>query len=114
MIRRGDIWWVNFSPGKGSEPSGRRPGLIVQCDALNESRLNTVIMAAITSNMKFSEAPGNVVLRKGESNMPRQCIVNVTQIKSVDRMSLKEKIGSLSDKRMDEVVEGLKMVMDMD
>ena len=113
VIRRGDIYWVNFSPGKGSEPVGRRPGLAIQCDALNESRLNTVIMAAITSNLKFSGAPGNVALKKGESNMPKPCVINVTQLKSVDKASLIEKIGSLSDERMQEVVEGLKLAMDI-
>lgn len=113
MIRRGDIYWVDFSPGKGSEPRGRRPGLVVQCDALNESKLSTVVMLAITSNLKFGELPGNVSLRKGEANMPKRCVVNVTQLKSVDKSSLAEKIGSLPGKKMEEVDAGLKLVMDL-
>jgi mRNA interferase MazF len=95
VIRKGSIYWVDFSPGKGSEPIGRRPGLVVQNDILNDSNLNTVIMLAITSTMKFKELPGNVGLKKGEANVPKKCVVNVTQIKSVDKKSIKEKIGTL-------------------
>lgn len=114
VIQRGDIYWVNFSPGKGSEPTGRRPGLVIQSNALNDSKLNTLVMLAITSTLKFGELPGNVTLRKGEANMPRKCVINVTQIKSVDKMSLMEKIGNLSNQKIEEVVQGLKLVMDMD
>jgi len=111
VIRKGSIYWVDFSPGKGSEPIGRRPGLVIQNDILNDSKLNTVVMLAITSTMKFGELPGNVVLRKGEANLPKKCVINTTQIKSVDKTSIKEKIGPLSNKRMDEVLEGLKLVL---
>ena len=111
VIRKGSIYWVDFSPGKGSEPIGRRPGLVIQNDILNDSKLNTVIMLAITSTMKFGELPGNVILRKGEANLPKKCVINITQIKSVDKTSIKKKIGTLSKKRMDEVHEGLKLVM---
>jgi mRNA interferase MazF len=113
VIRKGTIYWVDFSPGKGSEPKGRRPGLVFQSDILNDSKINTVIMLSITLTMKFGEIPGNVILRKGEANLPRRCVINVTQIKSVDKSSVKEKIGSLSKKRMDEVHEGLKLVMSL-
>jgi mRNA interferase MazF len=113
VIRKGSIYWVDFSPGKGSEPIGRRPGLVIQNDILNDSNLNTVIMLAITSTMKFGELPGNVSLRKGEANLPKKCVINVTQIKSVDKTSIKEKIGTISKKRMDTVQEGLKLVMSL-
>jgi mRNA interferase MazF len=111
VIRKGSIYWVDFSPGKGSEPLGRRPGLVVQNDILNDSNLNTVIMLAITSTMKFGGLPGNVILRKGEANLPKKCVINVTQIKSVDKKSIKEKIGTLSKEREGEVHAGLKLVM---
>ena len=113
VIRKGSIYWVDFSPGKGSEPIGRRPGLVIQNDILNDSKLNTVVMVAITSTMKFGELPGNVILRKGEANLPKKCVINTTQIKSVDKTSIKEKIGTLSNKRMDEVLEGLKLVLNI-
>jgi mRNA interferase MazF len=113
VIRKGSIYWVDFSPGKGSEPMGRRPGLVLQSDILNDSKINTVIMLSITSTLKFGELPGNVILRKGEANLPKRCVINVTQIKSVDKSSVKDKIGALSKKRMDEVQEGLKLVMSL-
>ncbi len=113
VIRSGSIYWVDFSPGKGSEPMGRRPGLVIQNDALNDSNLNTVIMLAITSTLKFGDLPGNIILQKGEANMPKRCVINVTQIKSVDKKSIKENIGALSDERMAEVYQGLKLVMNM-
>ena len=113
VIRKGSIYWVNFSPGKGSEPIGRRPGFVIQSDIINDSNLNTVIMLAITSTMKFGELPGNVVLKKGEANVPKKCVINVTQIKSVDKKSIKEKIGTLTKKRVDEVNKGLKLVMNL-
>jgi mRNA interferase MazF len=111
VIRKASIYWVDFSPGKGSEPMGRRPGLVIQSDILNDSKLNTVIMLAITSTIKFGELPGNVVIRKGEANLPKRCVINTTQIKSVDKKSIKEKIGTLSKRRMDEVYDGLKLVL---
>lgn len=114
VIRNGSIYWVDFSPSKGSEPSGRRPGLVIQNNLLNDSKLNTVIMLAITSTLKFGELPGNVVLRKGEANLPKRCVVNVTQIKSVDKNSLQEKIGTLSAERLAEVHQGVKLIMDFE
>ncbi|MBE9582818.1 MAG: type II toxin-antitoxin system PemK/MazF family toxin, partial [Proteobacteria bacterium] len=104
-------YWVDFSPGKGSEPLGRRPWFVVQNDPLNDSKLNTVIVLAITSTLKFGELPGNVVLRKGEAGLPKKSVVNVTQIKTVDKSSLKEKIGSLTKDRIAEVHEGMKLIM---
>jgi len=113
VIRNGSIYWVDFSPGKGSEPMGRRPGLVIQYDVLNESKLNTVIVVAITSTLKYGELPGNVILQKGEANMPKRCVVNVTQIKSVDKSSLRELIGALPEPKLAEVRKGLKLVMDL-
>jgi len=113
VIRNGSIYWIDFSPEKGSEPMGRRPGLVIQNDVLNDSNLNTVIMLAITSTLKFGDLPGNIILQKGEANMSKRCVINVTQIKSVDKKSIKENIGALSEKRMAEVYQGLKLVMDI-
>jgi mRNA interferase MazF len=113
VIRKGSIYWVDFSPGKGSEPMGRRPGLVVQNDLLNDSKLNTVIVVAITSTLKFGELPGNIILQKGEANLPKRSVVNLTQIKTVDKHSLKEKIGSLTQKRLADVYEGMKLIMDI-
>jgi mRNA interferase MazF len=113
VIRKGSVYWVDFSPGKGSEPSGKRPGLVIQSDFLNDTKISTVIMLAITSTLKFGELPGNVILNKGEANLPRRCVVNVTQIKSVDKRSIKEKIGTLPKKRLQEIDNGLKLVLNL-
>ncbi|MFH1673927.1 MAG: type II toxin-antitoxin system PemK/MazF family toxin [Pseudomonadota bacterium] len=112
VIRKGSIYWVDFSPGKGSEPMGRRPGLVVQNDLLNDSKLNTVIVVAITSTMKFGDLPGNLNLKKGEANLPKRSVINATQIKTVDKNNLREKIGSLTKERMAEVYKGMKLIMD--
>ncbi len=111
VIKKGNIYWVDFSPGKGSEPMGRRPGLVFQNDSVNASKINTIVVIAITTTLKYGNLPGNVTLRKGEANLPRKCVVNVSQVKSVDRLSLKEIVGTLSTKRMQEVTEGIKLLM---
>ena len=113
VIRKGSVYWIDFSSGNGSVPKDRRPGLVIQNNVLNDSKLNTVIVLAVTSTMKYGELPGNVVLRKGEANLPNKCVVNVTQIKSVDKRSVQEKIGTLSNKWMTEVREGIKLIMNI-
>ena len=113
VIHKGSIYWVDFSPGKGSEPMGRRPGLVIQSDAVNDSKINTAIMLAITSTLKYGDLPGNVTLRKGEANVPKRCVINVSQIKSVDKNSIKEKIGTLSKEKMDAVEEGIRLILDL-
>ena len=113
VIRKGSVYWVDFSQSKGSEPMGRRPGLVVQNDLLNDSKLNTVIVVAITSTLKFGELPGNVILQQGEANLPKRSVVNMTQIKTVDKGSLRETIGSITRERLSEVYEGMKLVMDI-
>jgi mRNA interferase MazF len=113
VIRKGSIYWVDFSPGKGSEPKGRRPGLVVQGNAVNDSKINTVIMLAITSTLKYGDLPGNVTLRKGEANMPKRCVINVSQIKSVDKNSIKDKIGTLAKDKMAYVEEGIRLIFDL-
>ncbi len=78
VIRKGSVYWVDFSPGKGSEPLGIRPGLVIQSDVLNDSKISTVTMVAITSTLKFGELPGNVVLDECEANLPRDLVPNLS------------------------------------
>ncbi len=113
VIRKGSVYWVDFSPGKGSEPMGQRPGVVIQSDAINDSKINTVIMLAITSTLRYGELPGNVTLRRGEANMPRRCVINISQIKSVDKNSIREKIGTLTKEKLEKVEEGLKLICDL-
>ena len=114
VIRKGSIYWANFSSGKGSGPLGRRPGLVLQADSINDSLINTVLIAAIISTLKFGELPGNVILRKGESNIPKKSVVNVTQIKAIDKNVVGELIGALTVERMKEVYAGINLVMGME
>ena len=93
---------------------GRRPGLVIQSDAVNDSKINTVIMLAITSTLRYGDLPGNVILRKGEANMPKRCVINVSQAKSVDKNSIREKIGTLSKEKMVAVEEGIRLILDLD
>ena len=90
---------------------GQRPGLVIQNNAINDSKINTVIMVAITSTLKFGELPGNVTLRKGEANMPKRCVINISQIKSVDKKSIKDNIGTLSKNKMAAVEEGIRLIL---
>jgi mRNA interferase MazF len=113
VIRKGSIYWVDFSPGKGSEPTGRRPGLVIQSNAVNDSKINTVIMLAITSTLRYGDLPGNVTLGKGEANMPKRCVINVSQIKSVDKKSLREQIGTLSSDKLAAVEDGIRLILDL-
>jgi mRNA interferase MazF len=92
---------------------GQRPGVVIQGDAINDSKINTVIMLAITSTLKYGELPGNVTLRKGEANMPKRCVINVSQIKSVDKNSIRKKIGTLTKEKLEKVEQGLKLICDL-
>ena len=112
-IRKGSIYWVDFSSAGNAKTNGLSPGLVIQNDALNSSKLNTVNILAITTNLKFGELPGNVLLDKGEANLPKPCVINVTRIKTVDKIRLREKIGSLTEERMVKVDEGIKLVLNL-
>jgi mRNA interferase MazF len=108
---RGEIWWADLPNPVGSEPVYRRPVLVVQDDVFTQSRINTVIVVIITSNLKLAEAPGNVLLPRIASGLPRESVINVSQILTVDKTFLTERIGSLSKSLQDEVDEGLRMVL---
>ncbi|WP_445635585.1 mRNA interferase [Nostoc sp. DSM 114161] len=108
---RGEIWWANLPNPVGSEPGYRRPVLVIQDDVFNQSRINTVIVVIITSNTQLAEAPGNVLLPCEVSGLSRDCVANVSQIFTVDKAFLTERIASLPDYLQEEVNEGLRMVL---
>lgn len=112
-MRQGEVYWLGFA-GQGSEPDGRRPAVIVQHDRYNRSAIQTTVVAAITSNLRLAAMPGNVRLRKGEANLPRASVVNVTQVRTVDRDRLIERVGLLTPARVREVLEGLALVLGLD
>lgn len=113
VIHQGEVYWVSFLRARGSEPWGRRPALILQHDRFNQSRLNTVVVVAITSNLRYAALPGNVRLRRGEGSLPKPCVVNVTQVQTVDRAYLQEKIGTLPSRLLRRVWEGVRLVLEV-
>lgn len=110
-MHRGEIWWANLPDPVGSEPGYRRPVLVIQHDVFTQSRINTVIVVIITSNTQLAEAPGNVLLPYNVSGLPRDSVANVSQIFTIDKTFLTERIGSLPDYLQEEVDEGLRMVL---
>ena len=114
MIRQGEIYWLHFGPVEGSEPSGRRPALIVQHDRFNRSAISTTVVAAVTSNLRLGAMPGNVRLRRGEAGLPRASVVNVSQIRTIDRSRLVDLVGALRADRMRDVLKGLALLLGTD
>lgn len=110
-MRRGEIWWADLPSPDGSEPGYRRPVLIVQQDDFNQSRISTVIAVALTSNLRLSEAPGNVLLKNHWTGLPKDSVANVSQIVTLDKACLTEKISILSPARMTAVDTGLRLVL---
>ncbi len=106
-IRQGDIFRVELGAPKGSEPGYRHPHVVVQNNVFNESRINTVVVCALTSNLKRGNAPGNVLLHKGEGGLKKESVANVSQVVTVDKGNLVEKIGSLSQGRVNQIIEGV-------
>ncbi|OQY34142.1 MAG: PemK family transcriptional regulator [Anaerolineaceae bacterium 4572_5.2] len=112
VIRQGDVYWVDLGEPSGSEPGYRHPHVVVQNNVFNHSRINTVVMCALTSNLKLAQAPGNVLLEAGEAHLPKQSVVNVSQIFTVDKQDLDEWIGALSKKRVSQILDGVKLVLE--
>lgn len=110
-MQRGEIWWASLPIPKGSEPGYRRPVLVVQSDAFNRSRISTVVVAAITSNVRLAAAPGNVLLRTRASGLPKTSVVNVSQVLTVDRKTLVEAVRPLPKRDMAAVESGLRLVL---
>jgi len=110
---RGEIWWATLSAPTASEPGYRRPLLIIQSDDFNRSRINTVIAVVITSNVLLADAPGNVLLSKKDSNLPKKSVANVSQLITVDRSFLTEKVGNLNSHKLREVEAGVRLVLSL-
>ena len=112
MISQGDIYWVELDEPAGSEPGYKHPHVIVQNNLFNCSLIKTVLVCPLTSNIKRATAPGNVLIQKSESGLPKQSVVNVSQVFTVDKSQLDEYVGTLSPKRMGEVLKGIKLVLE--
>jgi mRNA interferase MazF len=110
-MRRGEVWWASLPEPTGSGPGFRRPVLVVQSNSFNRSRISTVVVAVVTSNVALAEAPGNVRLAKSEAGLPRASVVNVSQLLTIDRALLTLRVKALSGQTMARVDEGLRLVM---
>ena len=111
VITQGDIWWADIPAPTGSGPGFRRPVLVVQGGALNQSRIATIVCVPLTSNLKWAAAPGNVQLPASASGLPKDSVANVSQIVSLDRGLLSERTGRLSRSKMDMVLAGIDIVL---
>jgi len=112
VINQGDIFWVDFTAPDGSEPGYRHPHVVIQNNLFNRSRINTVVVCTLTSNFKRASAPGNVILKKGEANLPKKSVVNISQLFTVNKSDLCEKIGTLSKDRISQILQGIKILME--
>ena len=109
-MKRGEIWWVSLPPATGSGPGYRRPVLVIQANAFNDSNISTILVAAITSNLALAQAPGNIRISKSDSRLSKASVVNVSQILTVDRKILTKRVGSLPGRTMERISEGLRLV----
>lgn len=112
-MERGEIWWANLARPTGSEPGHRRPVLVIQSDDFNRSGIGTVVVAVVTSNMALAFAPGNVPCRPKASGLPRPSVVNVSQVASVSRSTLTERVGRIPESTMRQVDDGLRLVLSL-
>lgn len=113
MIHRGEIWWASLPAPVASEPGFGRPLLVIQSNDFNQSRINTVIAVVITSNLRLADAPGNVLLSKKESGLPKKSVVNVSQLITVDKSFFTEKIGSIGTLKLKEVESGVRLALSL-
>ena len=109
-IRQGEVFWVDFGPASGSGPAERHPCVVVQSDLFNRSRIGTTVVCLITSNLRLADAPGNVALRRGEANLPRPSVVNVSQVVTVDKLDLVERIGKVPASTVEAIGTGLELL----
>ncbi len=111
VIEQGEIWWADLPEPAGSEPGYRRPVVVVQCDEFNSSRIRTVVCVAITSNMTLAQAPGNVLLPQDATGLQRDSVANVSQVITLDRVFLTERVGRLGYELLEEVLDGVEVVL---
>jgi len=112
VIKQGDVFWVDWGEPSGSGLGYHHPHVVVQNNVFNQSRLNTVVVCVLTSNLKGAKVPGNVLLEEGEANLSRQSVGNVTWVFTVDKGDLVERIGTLSRKRVRQILDGILLLLE--
>ncbi len=110
-LKQGDLFWVELVAPSGSEPAYPHPCVVVQNNLFNQSKINTIVVCTLTSNLKRAKAPGTVFLRKGEGGLNKDSVVNISQIITINKTDLVEKIGSLSPARINELIEGVLLLI---
>ena len=112
VVQQGDIYWVDLGDPIGSAPGYRHPHVVMQNNDFNNSNIRTVVVCALTSNLKRAKAPGNVLLNQGEANLAKPSVVNISQVFTVDRSQLNEKIGTLSPQRVRQILDGFYLLLE--
>jgi mRNA interferase MazF len=112
VINQGDIFWIELDEPSGSEPGYLHPHVIIQNNLFNLSRINTVVVCVLTSNLRRANSPGNVLLEAGEADLPEQSVVNVSQILTINKSQLGEKIGTLSAERDRQILDGIRLLVE--
>ncbi len=110
VVHQGDIFWIDLDEPAGSGPGYRHPHVVIQNNVFNQSRINTVVVCALTSNLQRADAPGNVLLEDGEAGLSKQSVVVTSQIFTVDKDQLDEPIGTLSKKRVRQILDGIRLL----
>ena len=110
-VSQGEIWLADLGEPRGSKPGFKRPIVVIQGDGLNRSRIATVVCAALTSNLRWASAPGNVPLSASATGLPKDSVVNVSQIVTLDRSELAERVGKLSRAKLELVLSGVDVVL---
>jgi len=113
VVERGEIWWADLPEPVGSSPGLPRPVLIIQSDKFNRSRINTAVIAIITTSARLANAEGNVLLTARQTNLPKDSVVNVSQLFTIDETLLRDYVGALSAKKMEQVDKGLRLVLSL-
>jgi mRNA interferase MazF len=111
VIEQGDIWWADLGEPQGSAPGYRRPVVVVQGDALNRSRIGTVVCVPLTSNLKWRDAPGNVLLSKQTTSLEKDSVANVSLLVAVDKRQLVECVGRISGRQLERVLSGIDIIL---
>ena len=112
VIHQGEIYWIELGEPSGSEPGYSHPHVVIQNNVFNQSRINTVVVCALTSNLKRADVPGNVLLDQGEGNLSKQSVVVVSQIFTIDKSQLGDYIGKLMRNRVNQILEGIRLLME--
>ena len=111
-VRQGEVYWIDFGSAVGSAPAERHPCVVVQSDLFNRSLIATTVVCLITSNLGRSQAPGNVALKKGDGGLAKASVVNVTQILTVNKAELEERLGRLPAATIDAIRDGLHLLLE--